>query len=132
MSKPDSKYTPLVIFYAEPNCLLLQLVRDVLGLAGWHVEHCTDGIYARALIEHDHRYDLLLLNNELPSMSGIELAKIARKLKHRRETPIIILSLADLADEAREAGADAFLQKPNDLLALVETVRRLLAKRKGK
>ncbi|HKP72222.1 MAG TPA: response regulator [Pyrinomonadaceae bacterium] len=121
------KYTPPVILYAENNLMLLQIVKDVLGLAGWRVEHSYDGVYTRAMLEHTGRYDLLLLNDDLHGFGGIELARRARALPHRKETPIIILSLADRAEEAREAGANEFLRKPNDLLALVETVRRLLA-----
>jgi DNA-binding response OmpR family regulator len=51
----------------------------------------------------------------------------ARRLAHRRETPIILISLEDCADDARLAGADAFLRKPNNLIELVDTIRRLLA-----
>jgi DNA-binding response OmpR family regulator len=55
----------------------------------------------------------------------------ARRLNHRRETPIIVISLEDCAAEALGAGADAFLRKPNNLIELVDTIRRLLAARVG-
>ena len=50
----------------------------------------------------------------------------ARRRPNRQKTPIVLISLEDLADEAKQAGADAFLRKPNNLIELVETIRRLL------
>ena len=118
---------PRVIFYAENNRRLLELVRDVLEFAGWYVKECTDDVYIRPVMEitREH-FDLLLLDNELPHFNGLELIKDIRRIPHRKEMPIILISLEDLAEEAREAGADAFLRKPNNLIELVDTIRRLL------
>ena len=118
---------PRVIFYAENNRRLLELVRDVLEFAGWHVKECTDDVYIRPVMEitREH-FDLLLLDNELPHFNGLELIRQIRRIPHRKEMPIILISLEDLAEEAREAGADAFLRKPNNLIELVDTIRRLL------
>jgi two-component system chemotaxis response regulator CheY len=118
---------PRVIFYAENNRRLFELVRDVLEFAGWYVKECTDPVYIRPVMEvTKEHFDLLLLDNELPRFNGLELVKHIRRIPHRKEMPIILISLEDLTEEAREAGADAFLRKPNNLIELVETIRRLL------
>ena len=118
---------PRVIFYAENNWRLLELVRDVLEFAGWYVKECTDDVYIRPVMEiTKEHFDLLLLDNELPHFNGLELIRHIRRIPHRKEMPIILISLEDLAEEAREAGADAFLRKPNNLIELVDTIRRLL------
>jgi two-component system chemotaxis response regulator CheY len=70
-------------------------------------------------------YDLLLFDNELPGASGLELTRYARSLPSYRTTPIIMLSASDCGADARRAGADLFLRKPDDIHALVEAVRRL-------
>jgi DNA-binding response OmpR family regulator len=116
-----------VIFYAENTRHLLELVRDVLEFAGWYVKECTDDVYVRPIMEitREH-FDLLLIDNELPHFTGLEIIKHIRRIPHRKEMPIILSSLEDLAAEAREAGADAFLRKPNNLIEVVDTIRRLL------
>ena len=118
---------PRVIFYAENNRRLSELVRDVLEFAGWYVKECTDDVYIRPVMEvTKEHFDLLLLDNELPHFTGLELVRHIRSIPHRQQMPIILISLEDLEEEAREAGADAFLRKPNNLIELVDTIRRLL------
>lgn len=118
---------PAVILYVEENMMLWQTVRDVLEFAGWYVKR-HEAAYGLALIENRDHFDLLLIDRDSrQSPDGLKLVRRARQLPHRRETPIILISLADCADEARAAGADAFLRKPNNLIELVDTIRRLLA-----
>jgi two-component system chemotaxis response regulator CheY len=78
------------------------------------------------LIKGEGRYDLLLLDNELPNVNGLELARSARELPHRKETPIIMLSASEGVRDALLAGANTFLRKPQDIGKIVETVARLL------
>jgi DNA-binding response OmpR family regulator len=117
---------PAVIFYVEHNKMLLQTVRDVLEFAGWYVRPCSDAGYGVAYVESKEHFDLFLFDHDFPDLSGLKLTESARRQPHRRQTPIILISLEDIAEEARLAGADAFLRKPNNLIELVETVRRLL------
>jgi CheY-like chemotaxis protein len=120
---------PAIILYVEQNQMLLQTVRDVLEFAGWYVKPCSDDGYAVAYVEGEEHFDLLLIDHDSRGFSGLSLTERARRQPHRRETPIVLISLQDLADEARRAGADAFLRKPNNLIELVDTIRRLLTKR---
>ncbi|MCA1567372.1 MAG: response regulator [Acidobacteria bacterium] len=114
------------ILYVEDDELLRLTVQDTLELEGWCVESCDDGLAALARIESTGAYDLLLFDNELPGASGIELLRHARMLPSRQSTPIVIISATDSAHEARRAGADAFLKKPDDIGQLVSTIARLL------
>ncbi|HJR08332.1 MAG TPA: response regulator [Pyrinomonadaceae bacterium] len=116
-----------VIFYAENNERLLEIVRDVLEFAGWYVKACTDPVYILPTMQiTKQHFDLLLIDNELRNFTGLELVRDIRRIPHRKEMPIILISIDDLTEEAREAGADAFLRKPNNLIELVDTIRRLL------
>jgi CheY-like chemotaxis protein len=118
-----------VILYVENNSLLARLVGDVLELAGWRVQDCSDFSTAVARLRLTAHYDLAVIDKELPAFDGLDIVRDARRQPHRKRTPIIVVSLDDCAEEARLAGADAFLRKPQDLLLLVETIRRLLAGR---
>ncbi|HEV7904692.1 MAG TPA: response regulator [Pyrinomonadaceae bacterium] len=118
---------PMVILHVEDNRQLAGAVRESLEEEGWRVETCADGVEALHQLAGETRYDLLLFDNELPGASGIELVRRARGLSHRRQTPIIMFSASDCEANARRAGVDAFLRKPQDISRLVATVGRLLA-----
>jgi CheY-like chemotaxis protein len=121
---------PAVILYVEQNRMLLQTVRDVLEFAGWYVKPCSDEGYAVAYVESQEHFDLLLIDHDFRGFSGLKLTERARQQQHCRETPIVLISLEDITEEARRAGADAFLRKPNNLIEPVDTINRLLAARK--
>jgi CheY-like chemotaxis protein len=119
-----------VILYVENNFLLRCVVGDVLQLAGWRVQDCSDASTAVARLRLYDHYDLAVIDKELPGLDGLDIVRDARRQSHRERTPIILVALDDCAEEARLAGADAFLRKPQDLLLLVETIRRLLHARR--
>jgi CheY-like chemotaxis protein len=116
---------PLTILYAEANTLLMLNVTEMLEDEGWRVEACPDGPTALEKIEGEAKYDLLLLDNELPGVTGLELAGRARTLAHRRETPIIILSTTEMGRRARRAGANLCLKKTENIYLIVESVLKL-------
>jgi len=115
------------ILYAEDYKLVAHYTQEMLEAQGWQVDVCLDGFSALEKIKSEAPYDLLLLDDQMPMLSGIELAQRARELPHRKKTPIIILSATDCASEARSAGADKFLKKPDDFNSLVSAITHLLA-----
>jgi two-component system chemotaxis response regulator CheY len=117
---------PLTILYVEDSQLIARLVRNIIIAEGWQVEVRADALAAFNRLMDTVRYDLLLLDNELPGMSGIELTRYARQLPRYRKTPIIMLSAGDCETEARAAGVDLFLKKPDEIERLVDAIRRLL------
>ena len=118
---------PRIILYLENNERLQELVRDVLEFAGWYVKPTPDSVVSWATLDcTKEHFDLLLLDHEVRGINGLELVHRVRRMPHRKGILIILISLEDLEAEAREAGADAFLRKPNNLIELVETIRRLL------
>lgn len=117
----------ITILLVEDNSQVRRLVKDTLQMEGWHVVACADGFAGLEAIESGEHYDLILTDNDLPGASGIELIRHARSLPHRRHTPIIMLTAGFYQTDARDAGADAFLEKPRDVLAIAQTVTDLLA-----
>jgi CheY-like chemotaxis protein len=95
---------------------------------GWRVATLTDGAAALREIEGGAHYDLMIIDNCLPGVSGLELVYRARALEHRQQVPVIMLSASDIERDARRAGASIFLRKPEDVPVLAETVARLLAR----
>ena len=85
-----------------------------------------DGAAALSLIQTGS-FDLYLLDSWLPGMDGMELCRRIREMGSNK--PIVFFSAMVRSHDretALEAGADAYLLKPNDLDILPETVARLL------
>ena len=120
---------PLSLLHVEDDETVADVVKDTLEAEGWTVEILRDGATALQLLQGETHYDLLIFDNELPDTSGVELVRRVRRLPHRWQTPIIMLSASDVRLEARRAGANVFLEKPNDLPKVAETVARLLARK---
>jgi CheY-like chemotaxis protein/tetratricopeptide (TPR) repeat protein len=116
------------ILHVEDQEAVADAVRDTLEAEGWSVVTCADGAMAISLLEGDEPYDLLICDNHLPNVNGLELVRRARRLTHRRRTPIIMLSAATISAEARAAGADTFLAKPDGVRELVAAANRLLSR----
>lgn len=114
------------ILYAEDHAAVRAAVAETLELEGWRVEACADGAAALRLLESDARLDLIILDNRLPCVGGLELVRRARLLAHRRATPVLMLSADECGAEALRAGADAFLRKPDGVARVAAVVARLL------
>lgn len=116
----------LSILYAEDYDLVLFTVKQLLELEGWSVDICRDGAAALRKLESQEPFDIIILDTELPEVSGLTLLRSARSLAHRAATPVIVFTAEEHEREAREGGADAYLKKPGGIRDLVETVERLL------
>lgn len=123
---------PVNILYAEDFPPVKLIVKETLEFEGWRVEDCDDGLAALLKIQSGEQYDLILLDDDLPGMDGIALAAHARTLAHRRLTPIVMLSATERRSDARAAGVDIFLKKPEDMKSLVETIKQILSVTDGK
>lgn len=115
------------ILVAEDDGQVMGVLREVLAAEGWEVVCCADGASALRRIESGERYDLVLTDDDLPMVTGLELVRRARPLPRRRLTPIVMFSAGDRREDALRAGADAFLRKPEAVGAVTETVANLLA-----
>jgi len=129
--KRAKKSHTIIILHVEDSEAVADAVKDILDAKGWKVEGCSDGVAALRELAGEAHYDLLLFDNELPSLSGLELVRTARKLPHRHQTPIAMFSASNCEAEAWEAGVDAFLRKPEDTPAITPMIERLLARGLG-
>jgi len=112
---------PLILL-AERDPYAADLIEYFLRREGYEVDVASDAADAErkfsGLSPQLAIIELLL--------SGGEGADLCRRLKERRAAPVLVVSTLDARDAALTAGADAFLQKPLDPLALVSTVKDLL------
>jgi len=116
------------ILYIEDNEVNRRLVQDLLRLTSYKLLEAVDGESGVAMARQE-RPDLILMDVQLPKISGIEATRTLRGEPATANTPIIaITSFALAGDEqtALEAGATACLAKPYSPLDLLQLIRRLL------
>jgi CheY-like chemotaxis protein len=123
----DRESRPLAILHVEDSDFVAKAVRETLELKGWTVETIVDGTTALRIIQGDAHYDILILDNELPGISGLELIIQTRSLTHRQHTPIVMLSTRPIEGEALTAGANVCLWKPEDIATIALTIANLVA-----
>jgi CheY-like chemotaxis protein/Tfp pilus assembly protein PilF len=121
-----SQTSQVSILHVEDHEMVAKLIGEVLESADFRVHACTDGDAALRMLTSDDPYDVLIIDNLLPGLSGLELVQRTRKMTHRRRMPIIMLSGEDIEKEAWSAGADEFLRRPEGIERIVLTVERLL------
>lgn len=114
------------ILHVEDHDLVARTVGDIMAAENWQVDLCSDSDTALLKLTGNDRYDVLIFDNSLPGISGLELVARARKITHRRRTPIIVLSAEDCEQAAWRAGANAFLRKTEAMDQLASTIRRLV------
>jgi CheY-like chemotaxis protein len=92
----------------------------------------VSGTTALKILTSNTRYDLIIVDNDLPGLGGLELVRRARNMARWRSTPIIMLSGDDCEKEAWRAGVDAFLRKPEAIDQVSSTITRVLKEREEK
>ncbi|HYX27941.1 MAG TPA: response regulator [Pyrinomonadaceae bacterium] len=125
-----SRTSQIAILHVEDNRAVARTVQDTLVAEGMHADFCLSGAKAMEILKSDAAYDLILVDNDLPGLSGLEITLRVQSIPHRRNTPVIMLSGEDCEAEAWRAGVKAFLRKPEGIHELSSTIKRVLAQRK--
>ena len=129
-ARPRPVTSEISILHIEDNKAVARLIQDTLGAEGMHVDSCLSGTAALEIIKSDAPYHAIIIDNDLPGLSGLELVLRLRSMAHRHNTPIIMLSKDDCEKEAWRAGVSAFLRKPEAVDQVASTITRLLEERK--
>ena len=122
-----------LILIVEDNEKNLKLVRDVLQVKGYatlEAGTAEDGL----VLARERKPDLILMDIQLPGMSGIEALKILRADPATAAIPAIAVTASVMQQDRKhitEAGFDAYLGKPIDLKEFLATVRSVLDERKS-
>ena len=108
----------------------IEIVADALSSKDIKFDSCLSGTTALRRLTDRAKYDLIIVDNDLPGLGGLELVRRVRNMARWRATPIIMLGSDDCESEAWRAGVDDFLTKPANVDDLVSRIERLLATKK--
>ena len=118
------------ILCTEDDADSRDLLVCILEGEGYHVTVTGNSDHALAIAQRE-RFDLILVDNWVPGLSGKELTREVRKFN--QSTPILFYSGAAYESdkqEARDAGAQGYLTKPGGITDLVQEVAKLIAEAK--
>ncbi len=121
---PDAK-TVLVV---EDNDLNMKLFHDLLEAHGYNILQTKDGMEALRLARK-HQPDLILMDIQLPEVSGLEVTKWIKEDDILKSIPVVaVTAFAMKGDEEkiREGGCEAYIAKPISVTSFLQTVERFL------
>jgi two-component system cell cycle response regulator DivK len=119
---------PKTVMIVEDNELNMKLFHDLVQAQGYRTIETRNGIEALDLAR-THRPDLILMDIQLPEVSGLEVTKWLKDDPELRSIPVVaVTAFAMKGDEERirEGGCEAYLSKPISVGKFIETVRSFL------
>jgi two-component system cell cycle response regulator DivK len=116
------------VLIVEDNELNMKLFHDLLDSQGYETLQTREGLQAMALARQ-HSPDLILMDIQLPEISGLEVTKWLKDDEELAHIPIIaVTAFAMKGDEERirQGGCEAYISKPISVMHFLETVRKHL------
>ncbi|MCV0428789.1 MAG: response regulator [Roseibium sp.] len=116
------------VLIVEDNELNMKLFHDLLEAHGYNTLQTRTGIEALQLAR-EHHPDLILMDIQLPEVSGLEVTKWIKEDEEIASIPVIaVTAFAMKGDEERirQGGCEAYISKPISVAKFLETVRAYL------
>lgn len=116
------------VLIVEDNELNMKLFHDLLDAHGYQTIQIRDGMKALE-IARESVPDLILMDIQLPEVSGLEVTKWLKEDETLRQIPVIaVTAFAMKGDEEkiREGGCEAYISKPISVATFIETVQTFL------
>jgi two-component system, cell cycle response regulator DivK len=124
--KPQASAPKGIILIVEDNALNLKLLKDILDFGGYTT--VVTGLGAAALdLARQYHPNLILLDIQLPDISGVEAAQRLKADEHTRTIPIIAVTAFAMSGDRQkilDSGCDDYISKPFNIHALLALVQR--------
>lgn len=116
------------ILIVEDNELNMKLFNDLLEAHGYSILQSRNGMEAFELAR-EHKPDLVLMDIQLPEVSGLEVIKWLKDDEELKNIPVIAVTAFAMKgdeDRIREAGCEAYLSKPISVANFLDVVNQHL------
>lgn len=120
---------PKTILVVEDNELNMKLFHDLLESQGYNIQQTRNGVESLK-IARTQKPDLILMDIQLPEVSGLEVTKWIKEDDDIKQIPVIaVTAFAMKGDEEkfRNGGCEAYIAKPISVNGFLETVARFLS-----
>src|SRR6202046_2577207 len=121
------------VLIVEDNELNMKLFHDLLEAHGYSTVGTRNGIEALDLTRK-YRPDLILMELQLPEVSGVEVKKWLKDDPELRNIPVVAVTAFAMKgheERIRQGGCEAYLSKPISVAKFMETIRRFLGAAEG-
>ncbi len=128
MEKLDDSALPKTVLIVEDNELNMKLFRDLLQAFGYDTLEARTGPEALETLK-ERRPDLILMDIQLPEVSGLEVTQQIKADTELSDIPVIaVTAFAMKGDEERirEGGCEDYIAKPISVGSFIEKVKRYL------
>ena len=119
---------PKKVLIVEDNELNMKLFADLLEAHGYETRQTREGLKAIGIARSFHP-DLILMDIQLPEVSGLEVTKWIKDDKDLASIPVVaVTAFAMKGDEKRirDGGCEAYIAKPITVTSFLETVRKFV------
>jgi two-component system, cell cycle response regulator DivK len=126
--RADGRVMPKKVMIVEDNELNMKLFRDLIEASGYETVRTRNGLEALDLARI-HRPDLILMDIQLPEVSGLEVTKWLKEDDDLHSIPVIaVTAFAMKGDEERirQGGCEAYISKPISVPRFIETIKSYL------
>lgn len=116
------------IMIVEDNELNMKLFNDLLEAHGYETATTRDGTNAVALAK-DEKPDLILMDIQLPEVSGLDITRMMKGEDDLKEIPVIAVTAFAMKgdeDKIRECGCEGYVSKPISIASFIETIQNHL------
>ncbi len=116
---------PKSILIVEDNELNMKLFNDLLEAKGYEVIQTRNGMDALD-IAREHRPDLILMDIQLPEVSGLEVTKWIKEDETIAHIPVIAVTAFAMKgdeDRIRQGGCEAYISKPISVASFLKTIQ---------
>ena len=116
------------VLIMEDNELNMKLFHDLLEAHGYQTVGTRNGIEALDLARK-HRPDLIIMDIQLPEVSGLEVTKWLKEDPELQAIPVVaVTAFAMKGDEERirEGGCEAYISKPISIATFLDTVKQFI------
>lgn len=122
------------ILIVEDNDLNMKLFNDLLAAHGYDTLQTRNGVEALALARRYHP-DLILMDIQLPQVSGLEVTKWIKADANLRMIPVIAVTAFAMKgdrEKMRDGGCEEYIAKPISVASFLQTVERFLCGAKSR
>jgi CheY-like chemotaxis protein len=125
----DNKaYLETRILQVEDDIISQRFMNQLCKIAGWKIKIASNGLEALNILENED-FDIILMDIQMPDMSGIELTKIIREKEKLTGKHITIIAMTAYAmggdrDICINTGMDDYISKPIEVMKLKEVITK--------